>query len=77
MNLVYNSAHYSILAFPAQELFELVDKIGVRALLVRGSRARELREAIDSIPIEERNEETIDALLDDCCAGAAEPIRFH
>jgi hypothetical protein len=77
MNVVYNSTQYSIVAYPARQAFELVDKTGKRTLFVQGSVALGLREAIDSIPFEDRNEESIDALLDDYCAGAARPIAYH
>ena len=77
MNIVYDSEHYAILAYPVQEGFELVDKTGGRSLYVHGSVARGMREAIDSIPMADRDEEAIDALLDDFCAGAAQPITYH
>ncbi len=35
------------------------------------------RLAIEEIPADERNEETIDAFLDDYCAGESRPIVFH
>ena len=77
MNVVYNSTQYAIVAYPARQAFELVDKTGKRTLFVQGSVALGLREAIDSIPYEDRNEESIDALLDDYCVGAARPIAYH
>ncbi|WP_153111566.1 DUF3567 family protein [Propionivibrio limicola] len=77
MNLVYNSDHYAIVAYPIRQAFELVDKLGSRSLFVQGSVAVGLREAIDNIPDECRDEESIDSLLDDYCAGAAKPIVFH
>ena len=77
MNVVYNSTQYSIVAYPARQAFELVDKTGKRSLFVQGSVALGLREAIDSIPFEDRNEESIDALLDDYCVGATRPIAYH
>jgi hypothetical protein len=49
----------------------------VARLFVLGSVALGLREAIDNIPYEERNEESIDSLLDDYCVGAARPISYH
>ena len=48
-----------------------------RSLFVQGSVARDLRQAIDDIPDGERDEESIDALLDEYCAGAARPIVVH
>ena len=77
MNVVYNSTQYAIVAYPARQAFELVDKTGKRSLFVQGSVALGLREAIDSIPYEDRDEESIDALLVDYCAGAARPIAYH
>ncbi len=77
MNVVYNSTQYAIVAYPARQAFELVDKTGKRSLFVQGSVALGLREAIDSIPFEDRDEESIDALLNDYCAGAARPIAYH
>lgn len=77
MNVVYNSTQYAIVAYPARQAFELVDKTGKRSLFVQGSVALGLREAIDSIPFEDRDEESIDALLDDYCVGAARPIAYH
>ena len=77
MNVVYNSTQYAIVAYPARQAFELVDKTGKLSLFVQGSVALGLREAIDSIPYEDRDEESIDDLLDDYCAGAARPIAYH
>ena len=77
MNVVYNSDSYAILAYPLQQGFELVDKLGSRSLFVHGSIAVGLRHAIDSIPDEDRDEESIDSLLDDYCVGAARPISYH
>ena len=62
MNIVYNSDQYSILAYPAQEGFEVVDKSGGRMLFIQGETAFFFRKAIDTIPEEERDEETIAAI---------------
>lgn len=77
MNLVYDSELYSIVAYPVQEGFELVDKAASRSLFVQGSVARELRRTLDEIPYNERDEESIDAVLDEYCAGAARAILLH
>ena len=77
MNLVYDSEHYAIVAYPVQEGFELVDKAASRSLFVQGSVARELRRTLDEIPYNERDEESIDAVLDAYCAGAARAILLH
>lgn len=77
MNIVYNSENYVIVAYLTKLAFELVDKASSRSLFIEGSVAIDLREAIDNIPIQERDEESIDSLLDDYCAGATKPIVFH
>ncbi|MCP5268646.1 MAG: DUF3567 family protein [Zoogloeaceae bacterium] len=77
MDMVYNSEHYSILAYPAQQGFELVDKESSRTLFIQGEVAFRFRQAIDSIPEDERDEETIDDFLDEYCDGVSRPIRFH
>lgn len=78
MNVVYNSDHFSILAFPAQEGFELVDKTGGCSVFIQGPVAFRFRRQIDAIPEEARDVETIDDFLEHyCAASAARPIRFH
>ncbi len=77
MNVVYNSEQYAIVAYPNREAFELVDKTGCRSLFVQGSVAIGLREAIDNIPFHERDEESVDSLLDEYCVGASRPIFYH
>ncbi|MGB4467706.1 MAG: DUF3567 family protein [Azovibrio sp.] len=77
MNVVYNSEHYSVLAYPAQQGFELVDKEAMRMLFLQGPLALRFRNAINGIPEDERDEETVDAFLGDYCDGLAQPIVFH
>lgn len=77
MNVVYNSEHFSVLAYPAQEGFELVDKTGHRMLFLQGASAWHFRAAIEEIPEDDRTEENIDAFLDEYCADSARPIVFH
>ena len=77
MNIVYNSENYAIVAYPTRQAFELVDKQASRSLFVQGSIAKDLRSAIDSIPDEDLDQESIDSLLDDFCVGATRPIAIH
>ncbi len=77
MHIVYNSESYAIVAYPLNQALELVDKLGSRTLFVEGSVAINLRKEIDSIPYEQRDQESIDSLLDDYCVGASRPIAFH
>jgi hypothetical protein len=77
MNVIYSSEHFWILAYPAEQGFELLDKDTQRTLFLQGPSAWHFRQAMEGIPEEERDEETIDAFLDDYCTGAARPIVFH
>jgi hypothetical protein len=77
MNLVYNSEHYSVVAFSPLFGFEVLDKDARRTLFVHGVVAQNFAAMLNRIPQEDRNEETMDELLDDFCAGSAQPIVFH
>lgn len=77
MNVIYSSPHFWILAYPAQFGFELLDKDTMRTLFLQGASALHFREAMEGIPEDERDQETIDAFLDDYCRGSARPIVFH
>jgi hypothetical protein len=77
MNIFYNSDNYSVLAYPQVIAFELVDKVGGRFLFLQGPYARQFRSAIEEIPEDERDIETIDAFLDGYCAGEARPIVYQ
>ena len=76
MNVVYNSEHFSVLAYPEQG-FELLDKSARRSLFLHGVHASCFSAALEMIPDEERTEEAIDSLLDNYCAGSASPIMIH
>lgn len=77
MNIIYSSEHFWILAYPAEQGFELFDKYQLRTLFLHGASAWHFRYAMEEIPEWERNELQIDALLDAYCADAAHPIVFH
>jgi hypothetical protein len=77
MNVIYSSAHFWILAYPGQQGFELFDKECLRILYLEGASASHFRHAMEEIPDHKRDEESIDAFLDDYCEGMARPIVFH
>ena len=77
MNVIYNSEHFWILAYPAQQGFELLDKALHRTLFLQGASAWHFRNAMEDIPAEERDEAHIDEFLDDYCEGTARAIVFH
>ena len=59
MNVIYSSEHFWILAFPAEQGFELFDKEMHRSLFLHGASASHFRQAMECIPAEERDEEHI------------------
>lgn len=77
MNVIYSSDHYWVLSYPAQQGVELLDKESLSTLFLQGAQAWHFRNAMEGIPEAERDEETIDAFLDDYCAGSTRPIVFH
>lgn len=76
MNIIYSSSHFWVLAYPAQQSFELFDKFRLRTLFLHGGYAAHFCHDMESIPDDERDETRIDALLDNYCIGAL-PIVFH
>ena len=77
MNVVYNSKHYWVFAYPEAGGIELFDKECCRTLFLQGASAQHFHSEMLHIPEERRDEEGIDTFLDDYCAGQARPIVFH
>lgn len=77
MNLIYNSAHYWILAYPALQSYELFDKETLSIAYLQGPYAEHFAQVIEEIADETPDEESMDAFLDDYCEGVAHPIVFH
>jgi hypothetical protein len=77
MNVIYSSKQFWILAYPEQHSFELFDKQWLRTLFLDGPLATHFCEAMGDIPETERNEERIDALLDEFCDESAHSVVFH
>lgn len=77
MNVIYNSPHYWILAYPAIQGYELFDKESLSILYLQGPLAQHFREAMERIPEETRDIDTVDAFLEEYCRGTARPIVFH
>lgn len=76
-NLVYNSESYSVLAYPAQQGYELLDKEGQRSLFIQGAQAQCFMASIEAVATDDPEVETIDAFLDEYCAGSARPIVYQ
>jgi len=77
MNVIYCSEHFWILAYPAQQGYELLDRDSMRTLFLQGPSASHFHQAMEKIPEHQRDCRTIDAFLDDYCSGVARPIVIH
>ncbi len=77
MNVIYSSEHFWIFAYPAEQGFELLDKDTRRSLFLQGASAWHFQDAMERLPEDERDEESIDAFLNEYCDGTARPIVVH
>lgn len=77
MDLIYKSSSYCVLAYPAQQGFELFDKISFSSVYLDGASAWHFRRAMEAIPEEARDIEHVDAFLEEYCRGVCRPISFH
>lgn len=77
MEVIYDSRHYWIFSYPAQQGFELFDKTRLRTAFLQGALAWRFRLAMEGIPAARRSQESVDALLDGYCDEFARPIVFH
>ena len=77
MNVIYNSDHFWILAYPSLQGFELFDKETLSIAYLGGAYATNFVRSMRDIPEAARDETRIDALLDDFCQRVGHPIVFH
>ena len=77
MNVIYNSKHFWVLLYPAQQGFELIDKSWLRTLYLDGADASAFCRRMSDIPQGERTHDAVDALLDEICNEAAQPVIVH
>lgn len=74
MNVVFNSEHYAIFAYPTEHGYELVDKAGGRSLFMQGLAAERFGDAVRHALDEDRDGEAVEDYLDSVTVGAACPI---
>ena len=77
MDMVHNSEHYSILAYPAQQGIELVDKESNPTLFIFRASGFRFRQTIDSIQKTSVMRKPSTIFLDEYCEGYPGPSRFH
>lgn len=63
MKVVYNSAHYQVLEYPAQDGFELLDKESGLGAFIRGGVAARFRESLKVVIAGDPSMEEFDEFL--------------
>jgi hypothetical protein len=77
MNLVYNSANYYVLEYPAHRGYELVDKQAGRGAFLHGEMARRLRDWMQDAAREDPSVERIDEVLENFQPLLTTPVVAH
>jgi len=77
MNLVYNSANYYVLEYPAHRGYELVDKQAGRGAFLHGEMARRLRDWMQDAAREDPSAERIDEVLENFQPLLTMPVVAH
>jgi hypothetical protein len=82
MNLIYNSAHYSVLEFRAESglealrygAFEILDKPSRREIFLAGPLAETFRQHVQALSAQRPTEEEIDEFLGSYTPLMAQPV---
>jgi hypothetical protein len=77
MNLVYNSAQYYVLEYPAQAGYELVNKHTGRGAFIQGEIAVRFRDSIQSAASEDPSVEHLDEFLENFQPLMTLPVVLH
>jgi len=77
MNLVYNSAQYYVLEYPAQHGYELVNKQTGRGAFIHGEIAMRFRDSIHDAAQEDPSVEHIDEFLENFQPLMTLPVVLH
>ena len=77
MNLVYNSAQYYVLEYPAQHGYELVNKYTGRGAFILGDFAARFKDSIEDAAKEDPSVEHIDEFLENFQPLMTLPVVLH
>ncbi len=82
MNMIYNSANYCIVEFPAAENyaaggFEIVDKQARREIFIEGSLAEKFRQSVAELIATGPTEEDVDEYLSRFDSVMIHPVMLH
>lgn len=77
MQIVYNSEHYYIIEYPAQEGYEVVDKHTQRGTFFHGDVAAKFRSAMSDVVGDDPSTERVDEFLSEFGALINFPVVYH
>ncbi len=77
MNLVYNSQNYSVVEYPAQGGYELIDKQGGTTSFMLGDAAMKFRASIQEVIAKNPTVESVDEFLDDFEPASEQRLVYH
>lgn len=77
MNLVYNSANFSVVEYPTLGGYEVIDKHTRTTAYVHGDMATQFRDSMQALIERDPSQESIDDFLDDYDSAPAYPMTYH
>lgn len=77
MNMLYNSDHFYVVEYPAQQGFELVDKQTGRGGFILGEVAARFKDSMSEAVANGLTVEEVDELLESFGALLTQPIVYH
>lgn len=77
MRIVYNSEQYFIVAYPAEEAYEVIDKTAGRGSYFGGDLAHRFRDSMRDIAVKDPTSESIDQFIADFGLALTLPAVYH
>lgn len=77
MNIIYNSANYYVVEYPAQHGYELVDKHAARSTFFQGGVAERFLKSMQIVVNEDASVDHVDEFLDTYGVLTSVPISMH
>lgn len=77
MQIVYNSAQFYIVAYPAEEAYEVIDKTVGKGSFFRGNLAQRFRDSIRVAAAEDPSYDSIDEFISNFGLDLTLPAIYH
>jgi hypothetical protein len=77
MQMVYNSPHFYVVEYPAQDGFELIDKESGRGAFIQGPVAAQFRDSMKILAKRNPSLETVDEFLEGFENWMTQPVIYH